>query len=167
MGIDMSLLPRFIRKTIYSLKRKYGTEVTYFRLNSSNTDYDTGEKIVDTTAYRITKCAALPAKLARELTKNVSMISGNKLFAWGGTYDAAVRVFIIDSYDLPRGFVPEMDDYIVYNGYRYSIKDVTIFEQHAGWIITAKTDVGTPTDRVVSVDTTDDLEISEEAEGES
>jgi len=149
------------------LKRKYGTEVVYYRVNSANTDYDTGEKVIDTTAYRLTKCIALPAKLARELTKNVSMISGNKLFAWGGTYDAAVRVFIVDSDSLPRGFVPVMDDYLVYNGFRYSIKDITIFEQHAGWIITAKTDVGTPTDRVVSTDTTDELDITEEAGGES
>lgn len=141
--------------------------VMYYKVNSTNTNYDTGEKVIDTDAYRLRHCIALPAKLAREVTKNISMISGNKLFAWGGSYDAAVRVFIIDSRDLPRDFIPEIDDYLVYNGYKYGIKDITIFEQHAGWIITAKTDVGCPTDRIVSTETTDELDLSEEASGES
>ena len=160
----MSLLKSFIRKTIYGLKRKYGTEVTYYQLNSASTNYDTGEQDVEPTAYIIRKCIALPAKASREMTKNISMISADKLFAWGGVYDAAVRTFIIDGKDLPPDFEPNNSDYLGYEGYRYSIKDITIFEQHAGWLILAKTDIGSKLNRYVTENILDPVEITEEVE---
>lgn len=163
----MSVLKSFIRKTIYGLKRKFGAEVTYYKYNQSSTDYDTGEQTVRPTAITIRRCIALPAKLTREMTKNVSMISANKLFAWGGLYDAAVRTFIIDGKDMPTDFEPKVDDYIGYEGYKYSIKDITIFEQHAGWIILAKTNIGAKLDRIVEEDIEDTVDLDSEVEDAS
>jgi hypothetical protein len=70
------------------------------------------------------------------------LISSNKEFVSGGTYDVGTRDFIIDRRDCPN--LPELsaDDWLVYDNDKYQIKTVQKFEVGTGWIITAKKLVG-------------------------
>jgi hypothetical protein len=86
--------------------------------------------------------------------QTISIISANKEFAYGGSYDADTRLFVIDARDLPRGYTFTLDDWLEYGEYRYSPKIIEELEQHNGWTITAKRVVGpTVTDAKVLSET--------------
>jgi len=131
-------LNRFIRRTLYSLKRQYGGRVDVYKLNETETDYETGEKTYDRTMVTVLKCIILPVKIQREAVQSISSISANKAFVYGGTYDAGTRMFIIDARDLPGVYEIVDDDWLVYSGRRYDIKSISEFEQHTGWVIIGK-----------------------------
>ena len=136
-GVNRSM-NRFLRRTLYSLKRQYGGRVDVYQLGSTDTDYETGDKTYTRSMIVVPKCIVLPVKIQREATQSISVISANKTFVYGGTYDAGTRMFIIDARDLPAEYEIVNDDWLVYNNRRYDIKDITEFEQHTGWIITGR-----------------------------
>lgn len=136
-GVNRSM-NRFIRRTLYSLKRQYGGRVDVYQLGSTDTDYETGDKTYTRSMITVPKCIVLPVKIQREAVQSISVISANKSFVYGGTYDAGSRMFIIDARDLPADYEIVNDDWLVYNNRRYDIKDITEFEQHTGWIITGR-----------------------------
>jgi len=129
---------RFIRKTLYSLKRQYGGRVDVYKLNSTATDYETGAKTYDRTMTCVPRCIVLPVKIQREVVQTISQISANKAFVYGGTYDAGTRLFILDTRDLPDAYEIVNDDWLVYDGRRYDIKSITEFEQHTAWVVAGK-----------------------------
>ncbi len=136
-GVNRSM-NRFLRRTLYSLKRQYGGRVDVYQLGSTATDYETGDKTYTRSMITVHKCIVLPVKIQREAVQSISVISANKTFVYGGTYDAGSRMFIIDARDLPTDYEIVNDDWLVYAGRRYDIKDITEFEQHTGWIITGR-----------------------------
>jgi hypothetical protein len=99
----------------------------------------------------VSKCIVLPVKIQREAVQSISVISANKSFVYGGTYDAGSRMFIIDSRDLPDDYEIVNDDWLVYNDRRYDIKDITEFEQHTGWIITGREVKGVRPEQIFKV----------------
>ena len=130
------------RRALYSLKRDYGARFDIYKLNSSATDARTGEKTISKTPYPILRGPVMPVRMQRGSQQSISLISNNKEFVSGGTYDVGTRDFIVDRRDCPA--LPELtpDDWIVYNGKKYQIKTVEAFEVDAGWIITAKSLAG-------------------------
>ena len=135
-------LNRRIRQALYALKRGFGSTVKVYKLIDAETDYKTGEREVVSSVITIHRCIVLPAKIQREVVQSISIISANKEFAYGGSYDADTRLFVIDARDLPRGYVLKMDDWLEYNDYRYSPKIIEELEQHNGWTVTAKRVIG-------------------------
>jgi hypothetical protein len=140
-------LNRRIRQALYALKRGFGSTVKLYKLNTTSTDYKTGIKTSGSTFITIHRCIILPARIQREV---MSAITGNREFPYGGSYDADTRIFVIDSRDLPKGYVIQNDDWLEYDNYRYNPKIVEELEQHTGWTITAKRVIGpTVTDALV------------------
>lgn len=145
-------LNRRIRQTLYVLKRAFGNMVTIYRFLESDTDYKTGLKTNVTESHVIRKCIILPVKITREVIQTVSQISANKNFVYGGSYDSDLRDFVIDARDLPLGYVPRQNDYIVYNDQRYEFKTIAELEQKTGWLISGKAVIGPATIRTNLVD---------------
>ena len=162
MANENRTLNRFIRRTLYSLKRQYGSRVDIYKLVGVNTDYETGVKTVDKTVEVVRKCIVLPVKVAREVSKTISQISANKMFVYGGTYDAGTRMFIVDTRDMPKDFEFTNDDWIVYNSRRYDIKTIEEFEQRTAWTIVAKEVSGVRPEQVLFAHVTDQLSMSQE-----
>ena len=162
MANENRTLNRFIRRTLYSLKRQYGSRVDIYKLVGVNTDYETGVKTVDKTVEVVRKCIVLPVKIAREVSKTISQISANKMFVYGGTYDAGTRMFIVDTRDMPKDFEFTNDDWIVYNSRRYDIKTIEEFEQRTAWTIVAKEVSGVRPEQVLFAHVTDQLSMSQE-----
>jgi hypothetical protein len=127
-----------IRRALYSLKRDYGARIDIYKLDSSSTDERTGVKTITKTMYPIPRGIVMPEKRDRVAQQSISLISSNKEFVSGGSYDAGTRDFIIDRRDCPTLPVLTADDWIVYNREKYQIKNVESFEVNAGWIVTAK-----------------------------
>jgi hypothetical protein len=100
-----------------------------YKLVGASTDYETGVKSVTKTVQVVRKCIVLPVKIAREVSKTITQISANKMFVYGGTYDAGTRMFIVDTRDMPDGYEFSNDDWLIYNNRRYDIKTIEEFEQ--------------------------------------
>ena len=141
MVVTNYFLNRRIRQALYTLKRAFGSTVTLYKLIDSDTDYTTGQKIATTTAYTIPRCIVLPVRIQREVVQTISIISANKEFVQGGTYDAGQREFVIDARDLPDIQIRQ-DDYLVYNNRRYEFKQIFELEQRTGWHLVTKEVIG-------------------------
>jgi hypothetical protein len=145
-------LNRRIRQTLYVLKRAFGNMVTIYRFLESDTDYKTGIKTNVTESYVVRKCIILPLKITREVIQTISEISANKNFVYGGSYDSDLRDVVIDARDLPTGYSPRQNDYIVYNDQRYELKNIAELEQKTGWLISGKAVIGPAIIRVSLID---------------
>ena len=137
-GVVNRNLNRRVRQALYALKRMFGGTVYILKKTNVETDYETGIKTEKEYVWKIDRCIVLPVSITREATQSISVISANKNFVYGGTYDIGTRVFILDAYDLPRDFTIESDDWLVYDDKRYQIKTHDELEQHAGWVITTR-----------------------------
>jgi hypothetical protein len=155
---------RFIRRTLYSLKRQYGGRVNVYKLNSTDTDYETGEKTYDRTMITVQKCIVLPVQIKRETVQTISHISANKAFVYGGSYDAGTRTFIIDTRDLPNDYEVTDDDWLVYDGRRYDIKSISEFEQHTAWVIIGKEVKGVRPEQIFHMKAENWLDVEHEVE---
>jgi hypothetical protein len=157
-------LNRFIRRTLYNLKRQYGNRVDVYQLNDADTNYQTGEKSVDKTVNIVRKCIVLPVKIAREVVQTISHISANKMFVMGGSYDAGTRMFIIDTRDMPNNYEFTNDDWLIYGGRRYDIKSIEEFEYHTAWSIIGKEVRGVRPEQVFFAHITERLELEQDVE---
>lgn len=122
----------------------YGNAITVYRLDSVDTDYDTGVKTYTKTSVPIDRAVVLPVKLTRDVIQTISIISANKKLLQGGTFDPGTRKFIIDRTDVPSSFEIEQDDWIVYEGKRYDITTIEEYEYKTAWLVTAKLIKGAP-----------------------
>ena len=88
-------LIKFIQRNLYQLKREYGGSITVYVLGGVDTDLKTGVKTAAHTSYPISRAIVLPVRIKREVIQTISMISANKKFVQGGTFDTGTRTFII------------------------------------------------------------------------
>lgn len=153
---------RFIRRTLYSLKRLYWGRVDVYKLVVASTDYKVGTKTYSRTMVTVPKTIVLPVKIQREAVQGISTISANKAFVYGGTYDAGTRTFIFDTRDLPANYEFVMDDWLVYDSRRYDIKSISEFEQHAAWIVVGKKVKGVHPEQIIHMKLEDLLDVEHE-----
>lgn len=161
-------LNRQMQIALYALKRQYGGPIVVYRLLTSEVDPKTGEATVETLATRVKRAIVLPAMMTREVVRNISVISADKLMVQGGGFDSSKRVFIIDRRDA-RDLVISQDDWLVYNGRKYQFEKIEEMEFDSGWIITGKVLLGETdleTGLLQSVDGEDTIEVESEAVGE-
>lgn len=127
-------VPRRIRQTIYKLKRLYGATISVYSQGDKTVDTRTGEITwTGREVHTVNRAIILPVKIERQQVQTISMISSDKQFVYGGTYDRGARWFYIDPQDLPTNHEIKMDDWIVYNGKKYEIKTVKDNEFDSLW----------------------------------
>lgn len=136
-GIVNRNVSRRIKLTLYALKRQWGGSFSIYQMGDAVVDHLTGAKIIPRTVLAIRRGIILPGKTIREVEQNISVISANKQFVFGGTYDTTTRVFIVDRMDAPNLELTE-SDWIVFNDQRYEVKEFQEFEFDSAWIITGK-----------------------------
>lgn len=132
-------LNRRIRQVLYALKRQYGGPINIYCCLNETVDYDTGTSIRTKEVIHVKRAIILPAKVLREAVQNISVISANKSFIMGGTYDSNTRLFIVDRRDV-KAELPELteSDWVVYDGRKYQVKQFEDFEFDSAWVITGK-----------------------------
>lgn len=134
----MSSTNRYVSKriaaVIYKLKRLYGGTIQLYKHGTATTNLETGEKTwTGRETVLINRAIILPVKLERTQAQNISIISSGKEFVYGGMYDKNSRWFYIDPADLSAGYEIKRDDWIVYQGKKYEIKDIGDTEFDAMW----------------------------------
>lgn len=146
-------LIRFIRRNIRHLKSEYGGPIRVFKLGTTTTDYETGQKSYTAQSCFVPRAVVLPATMSREVAQTISIISANKKLVQGGSFDTGKRRFIIDRTDLPESFLLANDDWIVYEGKKYQLISIEEFEYKTAWLVVGK-----------SIEGSDDIEIPVEVE---
>jgi len=141
---------RRLQHLLYALKRKYGGSIDIYKLGSSSTNYDTGERTVGKTVYNVERAIILTAKVARESVQTLPVISANKAFSYGGDYDTRTRLFIVDRTDPTAVTLPDLgvSDWVVYDGTKYEIKHFEMFEFDAAYVITGKAVIGDSPEKI-------------------
>lgn len=132
----MKRAPKRIRQTIYKLKRVYGGTISLYKQGTKTTNTRTGEITWTGREVRIIRRAIiLPVNIKREAPRSISVISMDKQFVYGGTFDQGARWFYIDPRDLPVNYEINMDDWILYENKKYEIKQVKDNEFDSLWEI--------------------------------
>lgn len=133
---------KFIRDTLYQMKKDYGVAIKYGVLENTSLDMDTGLTVVTKKVYLIRKAIIFPTKLQRKFVQDIAYLAANKNFTYGALFDEKTTIFVIDARDVPRGLQIKMDDFLFMNHQRFMIKTVEILEHNCGWLITAQTHEG-------------------------
>jgi len=129
---------RQIKQIVYRLKRNYGVNIVYTRITSSTPNVETGKIVNVLQEITIRRAIIGPARDLRDFAYDLAFIAANKNFTYGGFFDAGTRIMIVDSKDLPSGFVPNLNDYIVEDGVKYNFKETHPLAKKFAWSMILK-----------------------------
>lgn len=152
---------RFIRNTIYALKRDYGSKATLY-VESTSVNISTGVKTKTQTPYVIKKAIVLPTDWHRKFAYDLSFVAANKNFTYGGFFDVATKTILVDVKDLPTGFVIELKHKFIVGTDRFSLSSVSLIDDQGIWVLTGKAIKGENLGQVITVNV-DDTVVSTEA----
>lgn len=156
-------LKQRIKATLYALKQQYkGGPVSVYTFSGTTTDSETGEKVVNKDVTVVRQVIILPAKVSREVVQSISQISANKAFVYGGSFDSRARTFIFDRTDIP-GLVIKDDDWLVFRGRKYEIKNIQEFEDEAAYVIVGRQIIGEVPEQIHLLSTDHLLDLSQSA----
>ena len=126
---------RQITVILYRLKRQYGLRVTYFQFTSQTNDVETGDIARTYITFVIKRAPVLPDNLDRSFIYDLSYIAANNNFVGGAYFDRHIRTLIIDAKDLPKDFIPNLNDHVEFDDIRYEIKKITHLEKRKGYLL--------------------------------
>jgi hypothetical protein len=160
MSDSAPFLNPLIKLSLYALKRQYGATIHIYSKSYETIDPKTGKLTVDGEVYTVDLAVILPVKTSRDVKRTISNISANKFFVMGGFYDDSVREFIIDRADTP-GLDLTLDDWIVYQGRKYILKEINAFEFDAAWSVIGEAVSGAVPAQPTSVESSQSLELGD------
>lgn len=142
----MAQLAQYTKRTLYILKRKYGSALTLYKINTETLDLETGKRTPSISYIKIKKAVLLPSKLQRAFEYDRAYTSAHPNFTYGGFYDTSLRQILIDLNDLKRidgiTFIPEEGDYFTFNQKRWEVAQVHDYQ--ASYLIIGKEVKGAP-----------------------
>jgi len=118
---------------IYKLRRDWGLEVTLYRPISSTQNLQTGELSRGFQVVTIKNAPVLPANLDRTFIYDLAYIAASKNFTEGAFFDRKTRSVILDVRQLPKGFEPTLDDFLVFKTQKYEIILIQFIEEFAAF----------------------------------
>lgn len=126
---------RFIKRTLYALKRQYGAQINIVWRTGSQLNLELGTKTVSQDSVRVDRAIILPVTLDRDFVYDLSFIASNKNFTYGALFNKNRRKILLDSDDLPTDFKIEIGYFCVINDQRFEIKTVDNFGNKDGYEI--------------------------------
>ena len=119
---------REIRKIIYHLKHRYGLAIVYLEPTAQTHDAKTGEITRQYNQIKIRRAVILPSNLHRAFIYDLAYIASSKNFTEGGFFERDFRKILIDRKDFPKDFIPGTNHHMEFDGNRYEIRAIQIFE---------------------------------------
>jgi len=129
---------RQIKVIIYRLKRNFGVSIQLVRLLTMTNNIRTGDMSQTKLTIDIARAVMSATRQLRDFVYDLAFIAANKNFTQGGYFDASDWTTIIDAKDLPKDFIPTLDDYILYDGKKYNFKEVHPVAKKYAWLIILK-----------------------------
>lgn len=155
---------RYIRRIMYSLKRRYPQEVQLYRSTGETVNYQTGVKTRTTIKHTIKRGVLLPQNMTRNFSYDLSFIAANKEFTYGGLFDTSTRQVIVSRRDIPTDWPLDLNSWLVMKHTRYELKEVREFEHNEVVVFVAKALTNAPPTEHHDVHVCDDLELSQTIE---
>lgn len=152
------------RKVLYNLKRKYHGSIVINRRVDSTLNVETGRRAVETESWAVDQAIILPNEIKREFAYDLAFIASAKNFTYGMQFETGIRRVIVDLRDLPSGWRPDYNDYVVYRQVRYDIKEIQEFEFDSGIIYTLKALEGQVSNNNIPVHWRSTLHLNDEVE---
>jgi hypothetical protein len=107
-----------VKRQIYSLKKRFGTSVDFYREIDGEPDPESGVISQQRFKFRVDEAVYLDQSA---ITRGILTKVLNQLAGIQDTIDVAI---LIDGDDLPCGFVPVLTDYVIIDHQRYDIKTI-------------------------------------------
>ncbi len=125
-----------IRRLLYSFKRQWGRPITYVQINSAVVNDATGTRAIDRSIFQIT-ATKLPTMTARKFIQDIGYLAADKNFTYGALNDFNKATFVIAAVDLPDGFQPTLNGYVIIGNKRYDkVQMESLFDE--GFILIAQ-----------------------------
>lgn len=148
---------RFMRRTMYRLKRRFGAPVTFHRVDDSGLNPKTGAKNPVVTTLDLQNVVVLPAVMEPKFVYDLSVIGANRDFTMGGHFNRSQRKLLVDtqSHEGHTGntiltFDPQVGDYFTYGGRRWEIRQVHEFEIATVFLILGEETQGVKANQYIS-----------------
>ena len=134
----MSVL-RQISVILYRLKRNYPAKVILKKTVVSNTDLETGNVARRHQDVTIKRAIVLPERRIPDFIYDLSYVAANKNFTYGGLFGSSTRLVIIDTKDIPKDYIVEEGDEVIFDNKVHALKLITDTSDKRGYILTVTT----------------------------
>jgi hypothetical protein len=129
---------RQIKVILYRLKKDYGQVISLLSTINISQNVQTGAIIRNERVVTVRKAIILDTKMSRDFAYDLSFIAANKNFTYGGMFDTSTRLIIVDKADLPKDYIPTIDDRAIFDGERYQMGPMGSTVYNLGYIFTLK-----------------------------
>ncbi len=136
---------REIRRVVYHLKMRYGLAIVYLEPTGQTHDAKTGDVTRQYNQIKIRRAIILPSNLHRAFVYDLAYIASSKNFTEGGFFEKDLRRIIIDRKDFPKDFKPDTNHHMEFDGNRYEIRAVQIFEDRKSYAFSVEAVQDAPT----------------------
>lgn len=157
---------RFIRETLYALKREYGVVVDLYAAVSTTTDLETGRREQEKRSFRIKRAILLPKRVYADVVKLLRG-SGGAPVHHGAALDKIFRLIIVDARDYPEDYSPDPEDYLVIGEGRYNVREVEEYEHRLAVLLKVEQVVGELPMRVTVADAKSEVDLQSNGRGET
>lgn len=145
------MMNHHLRESLYQLKKDYGRPIGLYKRTTSIT-VTTGHKVLVRQKIHIRKAIILPS---------LDTIRGSldsALSKPGGYIEIADQNVIIDPRELPKGFIVEPDDYVIFDDHtRYEVQSVDTVQFQGGLMLYLKRSKGAQISQIYDIKIKDKL----------
>lgn len=133
---------RTLRRTFYSLSRRYGVQIVLKKVATSDMDYTTGAPTRTYDSKTIRNAVVLPSAQQRDVTFTPAMMQSIRNFAWqgGAGTDKTATTFLIAGRDIRNWGDVDSTQYVEWNSQSIEVEKVTHFD--GGVVVTCKSAKG-------------------------
>lgn len=129
----------------------YGFPIDLYRFTSEDINTSTGNIFRTRIKIEIPLAVIMSEEDSRKFAYSRAFIAENRAFTYGGYFDVGVRMCILDAIDLPVGFVPLVDDYLVSENIRYQVSKVGNLMGDYGFLMALKETKGLEPFQVLNI----------------
>ena len=133
---------KWIRDTLYRLKRDFGDAATLVQPIQEQTNTETGVRTVSRNVFHLPRVVILPQEMIRTVFYDLGFLKANNNFVYSGELDQLNTLILIDGRDvnnLRHYRKIELKDYIFYKNVRFEIERMTDLNFDVGYALALKT----------------------------
>ena len=130
---------RQISVILYRLKRDFGSPIQLRNPNTSSVNRETGVVDLSYDSISIPRAIVLPAKAVPSFVYDLSYLTANKNFSYGGFFGSHTRTIIVDGKDLVDDFLIKEKTEAIFEESVHILKDFNPTVTNKSYLLTVTT----------------------------